>query len=166
MKKQLTKTAWVSLLLAFLLTHVALAKSPVRVQLTLRQKGAELWTTMTFKNQSINPVYLNKIDIGMGNRLLNKLFIIKQEQREITYRGVMVKRRAPTADDFILLEPGKRVQTRVRLDQSYALLPGRLRYTIQYQHYHSSPTDQNFLMELASAVRPFTYTAVTKHASR
>lgn len=165
MKKRLTKSTWIPLLLA-LLTQVALAKSIVRIQLTLRQKGTELWTTMSFKNQSSKPVYLNKIDIGMGNRLLNKLFIIKQGQREIPYAGVMVKRRAPTADDFVLLEPGKRVQTTIRLDQAYAFLSGRHGYTIQYQHYHGSPTDQNFLLELASAERPFTYTDVTKQASK
>ena len=116
---------------------------------------------MTFKNQSSKPVYLNKIDIGMGNRLLNKLFIIKEEQQEIPYTGVLVKRRAPTADDFIILRPGNCVQTRIRLDQSYAFLPGRHRYTIQYKHYHSSLTDQDFLLELASAGQPFTYNAVT-----
>ncbi|WP_461054884.1 hypothetical protein [Spirosoma arcticum] len=166
MEKQLTKTAWIPLLLAFLLTHVALAKLPVRVQLMIHQIGTELWTTMTFKNQSSKPVYLNKIDIGMGNRLLNKVFIVVQEQREIPYTGVMVKRRAPTADDFVLLEPGKRVQTRIRIDQSYAFLPGRHRYTIHYQQYHSSPTDQNFILELASAGQPFTYNAVTKQANK
>jgi hypothetical protein len=161
MKKQLIKTVWIPLLMAFLLTHVALAKLPVRVQLMLHHKGNELWTTMTFKNQSSKPVYLNKIDIGMGNRLLNKLFIIKEEQQEIPYTGVLVKRRAPTADDFIILRPGNCVQTRIRLDQSYAFLPGRHRYTIQYKHYHSSLTDQDFLLELASAGQPFTYNAVT-----
>jgi hypothetical protein len=159
MKKLLINPVVLSVLLLILMSFSHhMAKEPLRIKLVPFQKGTELWTEMTIRNQSAQPIYLNKIDIGQSNRLLNNLFVIKQQQ-EVNYTGVLVKRRAPTADDFVLLKPGESVQSTIRLDESYAFLPGKHRYSIQYRHYHGSPNDQTLLQEVKSGIYTFSYTA-------
>lgn len=154
------KALGVSFFLMGLMSYspTVLSQTPLRIQLKPYQQGSELWVTMTLTNRSKAPVYLNKIDIGMSNRLLNRLFVIKQQQAEVRYTGVLAKRLAPTEADFILLKPAQSVQTKIRLDQSYAFRPGKHRYSIQYKHYHASPVDETILNEFSSATFPFTYT--------
>lgn len=135
-------------------------KPPIHIQVKTIQKARELWVKLTFSNQSKQPVYLNKLDIGMSPRLMNKLFLVKEGGQEIAYTGVMVKRRTPTLEDFVLLEPGKSVKTSIRLDQSYAFKPGKHHYVIQYSHYHGSPNDQSILNEFTSKPYSFSFSAV------
>ncbi len=160
MTKYVVKAMVVSIILIGLMSYMpaALPQTPLRIQLKPYQQGSELWVTMTLTNRSQKPIYLNRIDIGMSNRLLNRLFVIKQQQAEVRYTGVMAKRMAPTEADFMLLKPAQRVQTKIRLDQSYAFQPGKHQYSIQYRHYHSSPVDQAVLNEFTSPAFPFTYT--------
>ncbi|GAB3279514.1 hypothetical protein GCM10027347_54280 [Larkinella harenae] len=153
-----------SLVLAFFLlstlvigTSMAVQKQPVRIQIVIVQKTGQLWANMTFTNQSALPIYLNKLDIGMSQRLMNNLFVVKQKGQEVSYTGVMAKRRPPTLEDFVLLEPGKSVRTTIRLDPSYAFKPGKNRYSIQYRHYHGSPKDSSVLHELVSKLYYFDY---------
>ena len=135
-------------------------KQPIRTEVSISQKAGQLWANMTYVNQSVEPVYLNKLDIGMSARLMNNLFIIKQKGQEVPYAGILVKRRPPTLDDFVLLQPGQRVKTKIRLDQSYAFKPGKNRYSIQYRHYHGSPKDSSVFHEFTSKPYFFDY-AVT-----
>ena len=134
------------------------SRSPLRIQLQTYLQGDELWVALLLNNRSDTPVYLNKIDIGMSSQLLNSLFVIKQKQQDLAYRGPLVKRRSPTAVDFVLLKPKQSVQTKIRLDKAYAFKPGKHRYSIQYKQYHSSPLDPALLTEFTSAVHHFTYT--------
>ncbi|GAB3901418.1 hypothetical protein GCM10028803_26070 [Larkinella knui] len=134
-------------------------KQPVTIQITMVQKTGQLWANMTFTNQSAAPVYLNKLDIGMSPRLMNNLFILQQKGQEVPYAGILVKRRPPTQDDFVLLPPGKSVKTTIRLDQSYAFKSGKNRYSIQYRHYHSSPKDAAVFHEFTSKRYYFDYAA-------
>lgn len=137
-------------------------KQPIRIRVQTIQKAKELWVNLIFSNQSKQPIYLNKLDIGMSPRLMNKLFLVKEGGQEIAYTGVMVKRRTPTLEDFVLLEPGKSVKTSIRLDQSYAFKPGQHRYVIQYSHYHGSPKDESILNEFTSNPYFFNFSAVPK----
>ncbi|MFD1140938.1 hypothetical protein ACFQ4C_07455 [Larkinella insperata] len=132
-------------------------RQPVLIQITMHQQNDHLWAKMTFSNHSGKPVYLNKLDIGLSPRLMNKFFIVTQKGQEVPYTGVMVKRRPPTKDDFVVLAPGKRIRTSIRLDDSYALKAGTNRYSIQYRHYHGSPTDDTVFQELLSKPYFFTY---------
>lgn len=151
-----------SLLISFLLLSMASTgnnsgKPPLLIQLTVRQKTTQLWVTMRLSNQSAKPIYLNKIDIGMTARLQNKVFTIKSGKQEIAYTGMLVKRRSPMTTDFVLLEPGESLQTRLRLDNSYAFKLGKHRYFIHYRQYHGSPNEPSFLQELTSQPYPFDF---------
>ena len=146
------------LLLRIALTAKNSGKPPLLIQLTVHQKATELWATMPLSNQSTKPIYLNRIDIGMTPRLQNKVFVIKRGRQEVTYTGMLVKRRPPTATDFVLLKPGESLQTRTRLDNSYAFGLGRHHYSIQYRQYHGSPEEPSFLQELTSGAYPFDFT--------
>jgi hypothetical protein len=152
----------IALLLGSGFTNHKKTKQPLYIQIKTILKAKELWVNLTFSNQSKQPIYLNKLDIGMSPRLMNKLFLVKEGGQEIAYTGVMVKRRTPTLEDFVLLEPGKSVKTSIRLDQSYAFKPGQHRYVIQYSHYHGSPKDESILNEFTSNPYSFKFSAVPK----
>lgn len=62
----------------------------------------------------------------------NNLFAVGLNGERVAYTGRLVKRAAPTAQDYITLAPGQSITTRVELSSSYDLgLPGE--YTIQYR---------------------------------
>lgn len=159
MKKPTLITAFLlsGLLICTSFTVKKPVKQPVRIQVRIAQKTGQLWANLLFTNESSKSVYLNKLDIGMSPKLMNNLFILQQKGQEVPYAGIMVKRRPPTLDDFVVLKPGQRVKTMIRLDQSYAFLPGKNRYSIQYRHYHSSPKDPSVLNEFTSGKYFFDY---------
>ncbi len=156
-KKWLTLAPLLGLMLV-LMSHQT-AKKPLLIKLAPKQIGTEMWATMTFTNQSGQPIYLNKIDICFDGKLLNNVFQIQKKGKPLDYTGVLVKRRTPTAADFVLLQPRKSITTKTRLDKAYAFQPGKHQYTIQYSHYHGSPKNESTLNQFTSAAFPFVYTS-------
>lgn len=60
------------------------------------------------------------------------LFVVGWNGRRVAYLGPLVKRAAPTADDYVTLEPGRSLVAEVELSAVYDLgLPGE--YTIQFR---------------------------------
>lgn len=156
-KKWLTLAPLLGLMLV--LMSYKETKQPLLIKLAPKQIGTEMWTTMTFTNQSSKPIYLNKIDICLDGKLLNKVFQIQEKGKPLDYTGVLVKRRTPTADDFVILQPRKSITTKTRLDKAYAFRPGKHQYTIRYSHYHGSPQSESTLNLFESAAFGFVYTS-------
>ncbi len=64
-------------------------------------------------------------------------FIINTDGGMAKYLGRTVKRPAPTADDFLLIQPEQVVVSTVRLDRYYAL-PEHGQITVVYQAFNPS----------------------------
>jgi peptidyl-Lys metalloendopeptidase len=62
---------------------------------------------------------------------VSDLFRVTRDGKVVAYRGALVKRGAPTAEDFAILRPGRSLRTVVALGESYDLSrPGQ--YTVTY----------------------------------
>jgi hypothetical protein len=128
------------------------------VNLQLQQEGSHLKCAMAFSNHSNKILYLNKLDICTDADIVSKIFIIKTDKGEVVpYSGIMIKRTAPTMDDFIALQPKYRVSTMVHLEDAYQFKTGRHSYTIQYRFYHGSPENAAELNELQSNIVSFSF---------
>lgn len=65
-------------------------------------------------------------------QLMGHYLIIENDQGEsLDYRGIMVKRAAPTESDYAILEPGEVIDNSVDLTLSYSFCPD-MQYKIDY----------------------------------
>ncbi len=64
--------------------------------------------------------------------LRSKLFTVTRDGAEVPYEGPMMKRAAPSADDYVAVAPGASVEARVDVSLAYDLKPpGRYRLTFR-----------------------------------
>ena len=70
---------------------------------------------LTFENKGDNPIYLDKISIGLNEPLKRNVFeIMDSETKKLPYTGYMMKRKI-SEKDFIELKSGETVKTNVNL---------------------------------------------------
>ena len=109
-------------------------KKFVEVELSVAKKNRKIFANLIIYNNSIEIISLDKLRICYGNKILNDLFkVITEKNRRIDYDGPMIKRFI-TAEDFINIDPGQKIETSVALDEVYKLMNGN-KYTIQYSAY-------------------------------
>lgn len=71
----------------------------------------------------------------LENRLTGDCFEVTYMNNKLPYRGIMVKRMAPTAEDNITIEAGKTTEGKVTLNKAYDF-SNKGKYVIQYKESH------------------------------
>jgi len=117
--------------------------------------GALVASAAPMQRQMRNPVRIEMLPLGgdrvevrvtnVGDRTLRipkwqlpiqsdraDLFRITRDGRDVAYRGAIVKRGAPTAEDFAILRPGRSIRSVVALGESYDFSKVG-RYRVDYQ---------------------------------
>ena len=64
--------------------------------------------------------------------IANEIFLIKRNDEEISYQGILKKRIPPTKDDYIILQAGKQITCTVTLNDNYDFSESGA-YTVQYK---------------------------------
>jgi len=125
---------------------------PLKINLELHSKDSEITAMLTFENHGNASIFLDKISIGLTDKLKRNVFEIKDENGDkVSYTGYMMKRKI-TENDFIELKPGEKVSTSIVLNLTYKILPNT-KYNIKYSVRNPShPNGQaSFLMETNEA---------------
>lgn len=114
---------------------VKMEETSIVINLSIEQKENLLVAHLLFFNNSPNKYYLDKYTICYNAEFTRDVFRIFDEQYgKADYVGPMVKRKIKP-EDFISLESGESVKTRVILNNGYKLRRGR-NYNIQYSVYN------------------------------
>ena len=128
----------------------------IKVELSVAKKDRKIFANLTFSNNSFEIVSLDKLRICHGNKIQNSLFkIFDEKKRMIDYDGPMVKRFI-TAEDFIMIDPGQKIETSVQLDNVYELKIGK-KYTIQYSAYLNDNLKDSGIEKIESNVVEVVY---------
>jgi hypothetical protein len=120
------------------------AMTSISAHLDVQILGAAVLASLTIRNDSDADAYLEKSKVFADGEVTNDLFIITAADALVPYKGIMVKRNSPAADDFLTLPPGKEFKTTVDLSKTYSFPPGKHAYAIHYKAYHSYPSRDDF----------------------
>ncbi len=124
---------------AVVMTHVTI-RSPVAVALVLNPDGRDLQATLSFTNQSAQPVFLNKISACLDGKIGDAVFLVAADGRPVPFTGTKTPRPAvPGPRQFTPLAPGETQRVIVDLGHSYRLLPGVHTYSVAYNAAHNFP---------------------------
>ena len=124
---------------AVVMTRVA-ARSPVAVGLVLTPSGRDLQATLSFTNQSAQPVYLDKISACLDGKIGDDVFLVAADGRAVPFNGKKTPRPAvPGPRQFTPLAPGATQRAVVNLGRSYRLPSGRHTYSVAYSAVHNYP---------------------------
>ena len=88
-------------------------------ELIIRQDDNELLATITFSNPDSRPLYLLRSTTLQEDEMTRNAFAITSDARTIGYIGMLVKRAAPTEQDWITIESGGSVSSTVDLRSYY-----------------------------------------------
>ncbi len=124
---------------AVAMTHVTV-QSPVAVGLVLNPDGRDLQATLSFTNQSSQPVFLDKISACLDGKIGDAVFLVAADGQTVPFTGRKTPRPAvPGPRQFAPLAPGETRRATVDLGRSYRLLPGLHTYSVAYDALHNYP---------------------------
>lgn len=124
-------------------------KSFVDVQLNVEVRGDVMLARLVFSNNTSGTIYLDKKTICTNGKTRRNIFNITREHNEkVKYVGMMEKR-IVVDEDFIPLDAGNEIETRIELNEVYKVHKGN-KYTVQYSVYHPSYRDEGPLNKLVS----------------
>lgn len=124
---------------AVVMTRVAV-RSPVAVGLVLNPDGRDLQATLSFTNQSTQPVYLNKINACLDGKIGDAVFLVAADGRSVPFNGKKTPRPSvPGPRQFDSLAPGATMRAVVDLGRSYRLPSGLHTYSVAYSAAHNYP---------------------------
>jgi hypothetical protein len=107
----------------------------IDITLSIESKDGVLVAHLLFFNNTSKKYYLDKYTICYDGIFTRNVFtIIDERSKQIDYIGVRANRKV-TVDDFIVLDVGESVKTRVVLNNGYGLKRG-MKYHIQYSVYN------------------------------
>jgi hypothetical protein len=116
----------------------------------------EVIADIHFFNNSPEIVYLDTWTIGKHKILTNSIFSITDENnRSVFYSGMMGSRDVEP-EDFISLNPGESITTRIIISKDYKLSKGH-KYSIRFSAYNPTYLGKQSLMELLSNKVEITY---------
>ncbi|OQP53561.1 hypothetical protein [Niastella populi] len=123
----------------------------IKVELSVAKKDRKIFANLIFSNNTSETVSIDKLRTCHGNKIQNNLFkIFDEKKRMIDYDGPMVKRFI-TPEDFIMIDPGQKIETSVELDEVYELKNGK-KYTIQYSAYLNNNLTNSSIEKIESNV--------------
>jgi hypothetical protein len=143
------------LLLLTLSLHLACAQREVGVralsantttpqaQISAAVKGDDIEVKVTLVNCGSSPFALLKWNLPADGRLDAGMFEVSRDGKKVDYRGMEIKRAVSDAD-YVLLEPGRKYTTTIRLAQGYDIHP-KGKYTIQYRTWNPVPDGSKVL---------------------
>lgn len=109
----------------------------------------EVLVDVRFENAGATLFQLDKVTACSGGQIQNHVFVVKQGDTEIDYRGIMRKRAPPGPNGFHRLEPGDAITERVDLGQHYSL-PASGVISVKFDHYnHFSPDAVQLVSDVA-----------------
>jgi heat shock protein HslJ len=100
--------------------------------------GAVVNVRFTLANASSEGLFVLKWSTPLEG-LAGDIFLVKRDGVELPYRGKMVKRGPPTADDYVWIEAGGSVSAEVDLAEGYDFLQAG-QYTVQFRSPRQSHT--------------------------
>lgn len=115
----------------FTYNNVKMEETSIVINLSVEQKENVLVAHLLFFNNSSIKYYLDKYTICYNGEFTRDVFqIMDEKNNKLDYIGARVKRKVKP-EDFIPLESGEAVKTRVILNNAYRLRRGR-KYNIQF----------------------------------
>lgn len=116
------------------------ARSPVAVGLVVNPNGRDLQATLSFTNQSAQPVFLDKISACLDGKIGDAVFLVTADGRAVPFNGRKTPRPAVSGPrQFASLAPGETQRAVVDLGRSYRLPPGQHAYSVAYDAVHNYP---------------------------
>ena len=110
---------------------VKMEETSIVINLTVEQRENVLVAHLLFFNNSSIKYYLDKYTICYNGEFTREVFkIIDEKNNKLDYMGAMIKRKIKP-EDFMPLDSGDSIKTRVILNNVYRLRRGR-KYSIQY----------------------------------
>jgi hypothetical protein len=107
-------------------------------------------------NNSEDKIYLDPITICADDVFRNNIFSITDENGiHVLYSGIMGKRMI-LPEDFIELEPGENIQTKITINKGYNLVKGH-KYSIRFCANNPSYLGKQKLIDLFSNKVEITY---------
>jgi hypothetical protein len=107
----------------------------IDITLSIEQKKDVLVAHLLFFNNASKKYYLDKCTICFDGSFSRNVFtIIDEKGKKVDYIGFMAKRKI-TPEDFISLEMGESIMTKVILNNGYRLKKG-MKYNIRFSVYN------------------------------
>src|SRR5690348_11760306 len=100
------------------------------VELGVRSVDREGWAPLTFTNRTPAPQDLDKRMACLDGQLRTRVFTLRAGGQKIPFLLPLRKYPAAGPDDYVAVAPGEKVVAKVRLDEAFALLPGKHAYRI------------------------------------
>ncbi len=93
--------------------------------------GDDVVATVTIANDGAQTLLLPRWQVP-GARLEADLFSVTRDGRPVDYLGILVKRPAPTAADYVAIAPGESITGRTELTRHYDMASGG-EYLVSYR---------------------------------
>jgi hypothetical protein len=136
------------------LKKAKLINAGVRCLLTIEQINDSVWVELEFSNTSDFDRKILKDNLIFNGEMTNSSFVVRHNNSEVRYKGIMIKRGIPSEDDYYILRRNKKLKTKVMLNKYYDISkPGN--YSIYYRSFNSLP-DQTGLFIMSSNKLNFT----------
>lgn len=121
----------------------------MNIILSIEVNNDEVIANVLFLNNSPEIIYLDTWTIGLNKILTNSIFSITDEDnRHVIYSGMMGKRMV-SPEDFIALNPGESIKTRISVNKDYKLSKGH-KYFIKFCAYNPTLLGTQPRLELLS----------------
>jgi hypothetical protein len=117
-----------------------IATKSINIHLSVEVINDDALADVTFLNNSSEIIYLDYWTIGLNKTLTNSIFSIRDEDnKHVLYSGMMGYRQV-VPEDFIALNPGESINTKIAINKNYKLVKGH-KYKIFFCAYN--PTFEN-----------------------
>jgi hypothetical protein len=103
----------------------------LNIDLSVEVNNSEVIAEVLFSNNSLQLIYLDGWSIGLYKILTSSIFsIADKDNNRIPYKGMMGSRKI-VPEDFIALNPGENIRTKITVNKDYELIKGH-KYIIRF----------------------------------
>jgi hypothetical protein len=137
----------------------------VSVHLNVSVESGEVMARLDFENRSNNDIFIEKYNACVEGQIENNVFEIRTNDQMLNYIGMLVKRRRPVLEDYLVIRAGRIFETEVDLTRAYAFSRGLREYSVVYSAVISYP-DRDGIWTLTSKPVPFRLAGITHFVRR
>jgi hypothetical protein len=124
-------------------------KEPLEINLSVEVNNDDIIADVNFNNNSSKTFFLDSWTICEDNVIRSNVFsIVDENNKHVFYLGTIVNRKV-LSDDFIALNPGESIQTKISINKDYKFEKGH-RYFVRFCAYNPVYLDKQPRMELFS----------------
>jgi hypothetical protein len=128
----------------------------LNIKLSIDVINDDVIGNLVFSNESSHIIYLDVWTVGIHDLLTSSIFsIIDDENNYVPYYGMMGSRKI-VREDFVALNQGESLQTKVVINKDYKLIKG-YKYIIKFCAYNPALTDVQARLTLLSNKVEITY---------